>query len=455
MGALIQLRTSPGSSRERSHRTPRDSTSQRSRLPAVLAVGLPMVVGLVHVGVVSPWYFVGSFDDDASYIMAAHALAGGHGMTATLPSGMVVASLYPPGYSALLAPLAWLWPHSFAPMRLLSVGCFALLFPLLWWYLERRGVGFAVRTAVLCVLALNPVLATYGTMVMAEAPFLVAFLVLLLLVDRWDGLSPAGASRRSRLITGTAVVLVAGAGVWLKEAAIGAVLGLIVWQLWRRRVWRAVAVAAGTVLLLVPVVVARIVAGVPIAGSRYSQELGGYYAGGLVGRVLHVAPHALWQTLTTALPASVVPYHNPLPQGSPWSGLWSVLSLHVSVFAVVGAVSWWRHHRDSAVMVIGVYLAETLLFPFINERRVVLVLPVVIAWYVIGALAVWRWLRPRVTTSAAGAGNRLVAALQRRPVALNRGAACLAAVAVIVPLMLQFPRDYLFAVGQSSSHPQG
>ena len=79
----------------------------------------------------------------------------------------------------------------------------------------------------------------------------------------------------------------------------GAVGGLCRWLLlpWGRHrpSWRkSVAVAAGVAALLLPVVAARVIAGVPVAGSRYSQELGVYYSGGLVGRIIHVAPHGVF-----------------------------------------------------------------------------------------------------------------------------------------------------------------
>ena len=152
----------------------------------VFGLGLPLLIGLVHVALVAPHYFVGSFDDDASYILTARALLAGHGLTGHETGGAVVVGLYPPGYGALLAPLAWLWPHTFVPMRLLSVACYALVFVLTWVYLGRRGVGEGVRSAVLVILALGPAFATFGSMVMAETPFLVVLLLMLLFVDTWD-----------------------------------------------------------------------------------------------------------------------------------------------------------------------------------------------------------------------------------------------------------------------------
>ena len=51
-----------------------------------------------------------------------------------------------------------------------------------------------------------------------------------------------------------------------------------------------------------------------------------------------------------------------------------------------------------------VYLAETLLWPEVNERRVILVLPVLVAWYVLGAKAAWdaawSWTQRRVGPAA-------------------------------------------------------
>ncbi len=385
---------------------------------------------------------MGSFDDDASYILTARALLAGHGLTGHETGGAVVVGLYPPGYGALLAPLAWLWPHTFVPMRLLSVACYALVFVLTWVYLGRRGVGEGVRSAVLVILALGPAFATFGSMVMAETPFLVVLLLMLLFVDTWDR------QDKTWTWTGLGVVLSAASVIWIKEAGIGVVVGLIVWLALKRdrpgrAVRRTLAVAAGVTALLLPVVVARLVAGVPLAGARYSQELGAAYTGSLADRVIHVVPHSLATLLSTAIPATLVPYLSPLPIARGFdTDFWRVLSWQVTLLAGVGAVVWYRRHRDAAVAIVPVYLAETLFWPYVNERRAILVLPLLAAWYVVGAVAVWQAIKSRISS-------------HRKLVRARTTAALAVLLVVVVPLIPQMPRDYLLALGQNSSHFDG
>jgi hypothetical protein len=400
------------------------------------------------VALVAPHYFVGSFDDDAGYILTARALLAGHGLTAHLANGTTVAGSYPPGYSALLAPMIWIWPHTFVPLRMFSTLCYALLFPLTWLYLGRRRVSEGVRVAALVVLALGPPLATFGSMVMAETPYLLLLVALLLWVDRWE--------RQPRVWTGAGVgvILATGGLVWLKEAGVGVAAGVVLWLLLTRPVrWaaKAAAVAGGVTALLVPVMTARLVAGVPLAGSRYSEELGGFYQGGLVDRLIHVAPHALWQLTSTALPTTLVPYLTPLPVRGHAPDLWKVLSWQVTICCVAGAVVWARRHRDAALVIVPVYLAETLLWPYVNERRVILTVPVLAAWYVLGAVALWQVLTARTRALRRRSFERPPSRPWVPPVV----GGVFAALVVAVPLIVQMPRDYLLSYGQDTSRFPG
>ncbi|MGH9077123.1 MAG: phospholipid carrier-dependent glycosyltransferase [Acidimicrobiales bacterium] len=409
-------------------------------------VALPLALALVHIALVWPRYHVGSFDDDANYILAARGLLHGSGLTGLIGGGRPLVGYYPPGFPALLAPLVWLFGHQTVALRLLSTVAVAALFPLTWWYLGRHRMGDWARVAVLVLLALDPVLATYGSMVMAEAPFLVLLIAWLAVAERWDR-APAGKAGALSRYWPAAATVVAGAGlVWLKQAGLGLVVGLVTWHLWRRRPWRAALTAAGTALLLAPVLVARAGAGIPMAGARYSSELGTFYQGGAVHRLLHTLPSGLAHLLVAAFPQSIIPSGvSPLPASGPVAAVLSAWGWSVPVFCAVGAAQWWRRGKGGlAAVSVAVYLLEVAAYPFVNQRRVILVLPVVAAWYVVGAGWVLRGglalVRRRVTLS--------------RPAARG-GAAVAAALLVVVPQVAQIRRDYLFPGTLSSSAPRG
>ena len=395
------------------------------------------VVAVAHSFVVGLHYFVGSFDDDANYIVTARALLAGKGLTGNLVSGNPVVGPYPPGFPLLIAPIQWLFPGNsvFVPVRVLCTLSGAAVLPLTWVWMRRRAMPPASRAAVMVLLALDPVLATFSTMVMAETPFLVALLLMLLAADRWE------ASPRVVCWSGAAVVVLSAAEVWLKEAGIGLAAGTVLWYFLQRRWTRAVAVGGGVGLSLVPVAVARLIDHIPLAGARYSEEIANYYRGGLVHRVVVVLPGNLWRWLTFALPRTVVPFLSPI-HGLAGPLFW--IGCQVTVFTLIGLAVAWRRHRDLTVLAVPVYAAMTLLYPFINERRVILVLPIVLAWYALGVLvcvqAALRWARRR----------------ERPSVRSVKAATALAAtVLVLLPLAAQFPRDYLFGMFQDTSHPQG
>ena len=140
--------------------------------------------------------------------------------------------------------------------------------------------------------------------------------------------------------------------------------------------------------------------------------------------------------------------------------LFTVVRLSIVPIVLLGAVTWVVRRRrltaslprpngaDAAVWMVGIYLLETLLYPFTNQRRLILILPVVLAWAVLGVLglgellgAVWR--RARGAAGSAACGARWV------------GATALVAVGALSLTMLiwQFPRNYMMPLGQETSRP--
>jgi hypothetical protein len=418
---------------------PSDRAAGRRRWLTLAVVAT--LVGLVHAALIAPHYHVGSFDDDAGYVAVARALASGVGLTGRLSSGHYLIEAAPPGYPALLVPIAFFAGMATLAYRALSVAMFVALFPLTWIYLGRRGLSDPARLAVLVLLALNPVAATYATMVMAEMPFLVGLMVLLLLADRWR------TQARTWTWAGVGVMVLAAGLLWTKEAAVGLFAGLVLWLVVRGAWRKAGAFTVVVVVANAPLLIARAVIGIPLVGSRYSGDFAGYSQGGLVNRLVHVVPHGAWTMLSVAIPQSILPVGSPLPTSGPFAFVLNTANAAVAVLVVIGAVAWFRRHDHAAAVMVAVYLAETITYPFVNERRVILVLPIVLAWAVCGAAVVAHWVVQTAHAAGADASRPAVLGVD----ALRVGAALI----VVGPLLVQLPRDYLLGLGQDTSAPQG
>jgi hypothetical protein len=437
-GLLIGSGTSSTSSAD----APATRRMPTLRRGPVLAVVLTAALGLIHVLAVWGRYHVGSFDDDAAYLFAADALAHGHGLTYLLPPGQPLVGAYPAGYPAMLAPFSYL-PGDLATYgRLFSVACYLTLFPLTWAVLMRHRFSQITAVIVLVLLALNPVAATYGSMVMAETPFLVVFMLFLLVLHRWD--------REDHAVTGAGVgvVLLLASMVWIKQAGLGLAAGLILWLLIKRQWSKILLCVAGLVTLSLPLLVARAMSNVPLLGSRYSSEIGSFN-----GPLLHRVTHLPWQALDLyerwAIPQSILPtnYH-PLPLHGVGGALFTALRFCIAPLVLLGAIRYFRRHSQATMVVLGGYLLQTLVYPYTNERRVILVLPVVIACFVLGCQTVLE-----VLTAAVRAVRKRFDLPTRAGFRAPTPVLAVAALLAISILSIQFTRNYLLPNGKSTSDP--
>jgi hypothetical protein len=380
-------------------------------------------LALAHALAIAPHYVVGSFDDDGHYLALARALAHGKGFVDTSMPGSPVEGLYPPGYPALLVPLVWLGGAMWL-LRGLSLVLFLACIPLLDRLLRDHDMPEPVRVAALVLFALNPVAATFGTEVMPESAFLVVLLLVLIALPRWER------QRRTLSAAGLVVMLGAPMLVALKIAGVPMLLAVGGWLLLRRQWRKLVATVAGAAVLLAPVLAVRLLGG-SIAGARYSSD---YAQTGPISRAI---PRGLGGYLQHAIPDSLVPVgpfdfagHGPLA-----TAFGAFLRYSALPIALVGWWAWLRRRLDVTVLLIPLYLVETVPFPFVNERRAILILPLVVGWYALGWWQVVGVLR-RGT--------------QQRTVAL-----ALPAVLALPVLGAQFSRDYLLRNGQTTPAARG
>lgn len=415
--------------------SPAATVSASRRWPVWVGVAAVALLAAAHTWAVSYSYHVGSFDDDGQYIALARALANGQGFVDTSLPGNPADPNRVPGYPLLLVPFVALFPDTMLPLRLLSGVLWLVCFPLLWHWLGLRGLGRGTRLAVLALFALSPVAATFATMVMAEMPFLVILLAMLIAMHHWD--------RQGRALTGWGLASAAALiGLLLvKEAALAfypAVVGYLLLRRWFRK---AVLAGVAGLLVLAPVVANRMIHGVSPLGARN----GGYfetYGGNPLLHFLGALPDAAWNFAVYALPNSIVPVGAPPLSWWPGPAQPFLLAVRYAIapLVVLGFVVWQRRGLDTTLVVGPLYVLQSLAYPFINERRVILILPLVLAWLVVGVRALGAW----------GVGGLL----GRRPLAGR--AAVGACLVVLVPLLaVQFNRNYLFSPGMESSKPLG
>lgn len=404
--------------------------------PQVAVIGSVLIL-VAHALLVAPRYHVGSFDDDAAYLVMAKAIAGGTGLAGHMPSGPALVSAYPPGLPYLLAPLILVFGgHDFEAERLFSLVCMAAVLPLTWAYLRERRISPGVRLAVLLLLAINPLVGTYANMVMAEAPFMVAVLVALLAGERWV--------RSQRLLpwSGVVTILSLAGATWIKEEALALLPAAALFLLWKRQWWRAVFVTVGGAALLSPILIARILTHTPIAGARYASEISGYYSGGIVERLLVAIPVGIGKLIFDAIPSAIVPTDAPLADYKPLFAIFRTPAVIFVVGCLIVGLVWWvrRFRGDLALFLVGGYLAEVLFYDYVNMRRVIILAPIVAAWVLAGAAICWRWAWNKCATIDRGQ-------LWRRCMV------AFVAVGVIGPLLTQVQSDYLYPGG--SSNPGG
>ena len=331
--------------------------------------------------------------DDASYLILARSLRA-FAYRELQFIGEPTAARFPPGYPLALAGWTSIFGESLDAVAILgiiaSVGTLIALFLVI-----RRRWSEQLALLVVAVAAVNPSVVTLAGATASEAFFTALTIWSLYAADRAED----DASPRQAFISGALAVLAAmtrSAGVTL----IGA-LGLR-WLTQRR--WGRVASLAVASMLTVGLWLAWTVYA-PDRTFRRSyvddavnvRSGDGTLLGTFAQRVQDNVTTYVGQTLATEL-------HLPLTgRTSADNAVWAVLIVGL---CAIGAISVWRRWRVAALYV-GAYAVMLAIWPYIIERFITPLLPLVIAMMLIGAWTIADQLTARAAAYlpvAVGAG---------------------------------------------------
>jgi hypothetical protein len=313
--------------------------------------------------------------DNAEFITLARSLIQGKGLTYINSPHPQTATKYPFGFPLLLAPLEWLFPGKWVPMKWLVVLLFALAMAIFSWMVrERLGPLPALAVTLLCLMVGNsshsggPPLLDYAHQVMSEVPYLAFSLLALLLLDR--GARVPGIAGNYWLISGFLCSMWA---CYLRSAGLILVAVFVIYLLVQHDWRRAMAFGGAAFLFWLPWSLRNLAAG---GGGIYFKQLfmvNPYYPdqglvalSGLQERLVH----NISVYLTHILPATL----------SPWPGSASSLSspipLTLAGMAVYTTAVSLRRRRDLLLFIYtAFYLGMVLLWPWQGDRFLVPIVP--------------------------------------------------------------------------------
>ncbi len=324
----------------------------------------------VHLALrLSPLIAAGAFNDDGVYIALGRSLAEGSGYRLIHLVGAPVAVKFPPGLPAVLA-LAWSVTGSLAGIRAvvsvlnpLLVGTAA---GLLWWTGRRQ---LRVAPIPLAVFAIGPLLLDpliqYLNLTLAEPEFLLGWAVVLVLAAAISAAEPPPSTGRL-----AALGIVLAVTTLFRTVGVVLIVAVLVAGALRRR-WRPCLIVGAVALAPLAawaLLHARLVAGGPI--STLPDEAGYWQLLSLEapGRLLAQLPVMLWSHAAGYARSLAAYLLTPVPLGM-------ALVVAAGGAAVAGTLPHWRDHAVVPLSVAGM-LGAALVWPFVQERFVLIVLPV-------------------------------------------------------------------------------
>lgn len=336
----------------------------------------PVLLAMVCL-LLSAWTFDAKLSlsgDNTEFITLARSLVQGEGLSYINELQAKPATKYPFGLPLLLAPLEWLFPGEWVPMKwlvsLCLVGAVAVIY---LWVGHYLGPAAGVAAGLLC--ATMPLLQDYGHQVMSEVPYLAVSVLAIYWLER--GLERPGLNKV--LWAGFAALV---AAYYLRSVGLVLAASLVA-SLVLRRDWRRALVLGGAFFLawLPWTMRNRAVGGGGVYFKQlilfnpYRPELGYLDAAALVER-LYVN---LLSYVFVRFPEGFWLYMDP--------GLAVGASLVFCAVALYGAVVCLRRREHLLPLIYSaLFLFTVVVWPWTGERFLIPLVPLAVFFAFCGAL---------------------------------------------------------------------
>jgi hypothetical protein len=213
-------------------------SSRRYKLILAALVLMSAVLGLLRFNT----FQVGTWVDDAHYVVLAESLAQGQGYHLINYPDAPVGRAFPPGWPLLLAPVVAAFPGNYAILKLLSFVFWLGSIPLMYRFFASR-LEKPYAEILVAFVVLNPNLVALSGMAMSEPAYLFFSFLALNLFDCWD----AGSGRAKPYLL-VAIVLLALYAQLIRTLGLSLLIALSFYLLLSRR-FRDFAIVAGTTML--------------------------------------------------------------------------------------------------------------------------------------------------------------------------------------------------------------
>lgn len=265
------------------------------------SISKPIVLCIIGSGLLSLARFntipVGSFFDDAHYIVLAESLSAGRGYRLLNYPHSPIETAFPPGWPLLLAPLVSLFPDNFIPLKMLSLMLWLASIPLAHaLFAQRLRPPYPLIASAL--VASNAVLVGAAGTVMSEAAYLFFSLLTLSLFERWRAHGKLWQSGKLSIIL--ALIL---STITIRTVGVTLLAGLLVYALYSMGKRRVLVMVSLLILGSIPLAWFNGQRGGALIFSPLYQSHVEYVASqmGYFARVWQHAPGIPYRTMATAL----------------------------------------------------------------------------------------------------------------------------------------------------------